>query len=428
MNEIILQYLWRNVLFNPAGLRTNEREPVIVLHPGTQNHNAGPDFTEAKIKIGKTVWVGNVELHVRTSDWHKHRHATNPSYQNIILHVVYEDDEPLAGTSFPTLELKHHLDQAILDRYQRLMNLTHTIPCAGQLRHIPDILWVTWMDRLLAERWERRLDDWQSLWTQSGSDWRTLLYYRLAANFGFHVNREAFLDLALSLPLKILSRHRNNLLQTEALLFGQAGLLGGAGADEYMETLEQEYHFLRRKYQLVPLSGHRWKFMRLRPSNFPTLRIAQFAMLVHKSLDLFARMMEIKDTESILPLLEVQASAYWDNHYRFREQTRESQVKHLGREAASNIIINTVAPMQHLYAHLQGKDSLHEDSLNLLQSLKPEHNAITREWRSLGVIADNAAQSQALIQLFNHYCTPRNCLSCSIGNRLVRKGDVTSEK
>jgi hypothetical protein len=422
MNEFLLQYLWKNALFNPSSLKTTEREIVTVLHPGWQNSNEGPDFTEAKIKIGKTIWVGNVELHLRTSDWHKHGHGRHAAYRNIILHVVYEDDEPLAGTSFPTLELKPYLDPAIVARYQQLMGLDKTIPCAAQLRSVPDIVWVTWLDRLLAERLESRLDEWRLLWLQAGKDWRTLLYYRLAANFGFHVNREAFLELALSIPLNILSRHRKNLVQTEALLFGQSGLLTGDSPDDYMLELEKEYHFMRRKYQLIPLQPHRWKFMRLRPSNFPTIRIAQFAMLVHKSFDLFARMMEVKNEAEIMPLLNVHASAYWDNHYRLGEKAREQQVKHLGGEAATNIMINTVAPMQYLYSRLQGKASLHEDSLNLLQSLKPENNAVIREWKRLDVEVRNAAQSQALLQLFHNYCSVKACLNCTVGSRLIRKG------
>jgi hypothetical protein len=377
---------------------------------------------EARIKIDKTIWVGNVELHLRTSDWHKHGHDRQAAYQNIILHVVYEDDEPLSGNSFPTLELKAYLDPVVVERYQQLMALDTPIPCAAQLKSVPDIVWITWLDRLLVERLESRLDEWRLLWLQAGKDWRTLLYYRLAANFGFHVNREAFLELALSIPLNILSRHRTNLLQTEALLFGQSGLLGSDHADDYMLRLEKEYHFLRRKYQLIPLQPHRWKFMRLRPSNFPTVRIAQFAMLVHQSLDLFARMMEVKDETEIMPLLNVHASTYWDNHYRLGEETRESQVKHLGRDAATNIMINTVAPMQYLYARLQGKASLHEDSLNLLQSLRPEDNAVIRAWKSLGVEVKNAAQSQALLQLFRYYCSVKGCLNCTVGNRLIRKG------
>lgn len=429
MNENLLQYLWKNVLFNPASLRTTEREPVIILYPGMLNTNAGPDFQQAKIRIGNTTWAGNVELHLRTSDWHKHRHAKDPGYTNIILHVVYEDDEPLAGASFPTLELKHHLDPDIVERYRHLMALDKTIPCAGQLKNIPGLIWNAWLDRLLAERWDQRLEEWQLLWVQAGNDWRTLLYYRLAANFGFHVNRDAFLELSLSLPLSILVKHRNSLLQTEALLFGQSGLLHAGRQDDYMRTLEKEYHFLRRKYQLTPMLAHRWKFMRLRPPNFPTVRIAQFAMLVHQSLELFARMMEVKDATTLTPLLDIHAGAYWDTHYRFGEETATSQVKHLGRDAVHNILINTVAPMQYLYARLQGKASLHEDSLNLLQSLRAEQNNVIKEWRDLGIKVGDAAQSQALLQLFHEYCSRKNCLNCVVGNRLLRKGSsVTNEK
>jgi hypothetical protein len=422
MNESLLQYIWKNSLFNPGLLVSTEREPVMVIYPGLHNHNAGPDFLEAKIKIGNTFWAGNVELHIRTSDWHKHKHDSNPDYQNIILHVVYEDDEPLAGASFPTLELKDHIEEAVIERYHKLMSLNKTVPCASQLNSIPELVWNTWLDRMLAERWEQRLDEWHLLWLQAGNDWRTLLYYRLAANFGFHVNRDAFLELALSIPLNILVKHRNNLMQTEALLFGQSGLLHANSQDVYMQDLEKEYHFLRRKYQLTPMVAHRWKFLRLRPYNFPTIRIAQFAMLVHKSMELFAQLMEIKKAKDLLPLLDIHASAYWDHHYRFSEFTEDKQVKHLGKDAVHNIMINTVAPMQYLYARLQGKSSLHENSLNLLQSVKAEHNKITRAWEEAGVKAKDAAQSQALLQLFNEYCSNKNCLNCAVGNRLVRKG------
>lgn len=422
MNEYLLQYFWKHALFRPAALVTTEREPVTILYPGTLNTNAGPDFLQAKIRIGATIWAGNVELHLRTSDWHRHRHGDNPRYTNIILHVVYEDDEPLSGASFPTLELKGHLDTGIVDRYRQLMALDKTVPCAGQLASVPALVWTSWLDRLLAERWDRRLEEWQLLWIQAGNDWRTLLYYRLAANFGFHVNRDAFLELALSLPLHILVRHRGSLLQTEALLFGQSGLLGSDAHDTYMRQLEQEYHFLRRKYKLTPMLPHRWKFMRLRPPNFPTIRIAQFAMLVHRSLELFARMMELRDAAELEPLLDISAGSYWDRHYRFGELTTEAQPKRLGRDAVHNIMVNTVAPMQYLYARLQGKASLHEESLALLRSLKPEQNNVLREWRNLGVVPADAAGSQALLQLFEHYCARKNCLNCVIGNRLLRKG------
>jgi hypothetical protein len=427
MNEYLFQYLWKHTLYRPDQLCTTDGEPVVVLHPGIQNFDAGPDFLEARIKIGNTTWAGNVELHIRTSDWYRHRHTYNPRYKNIILHIVYEHDAITTDETFPTMVLKKHLEEGVILQYSYLMGKTTPILCSGMVDKVPDIIWHTWFDRLLAERWEQKLQEWEALWKQSGRDWRTLLYYRLAANFGFYTNRDAFLELALSLPLKILVRHRTNLLQTEALLFGQAGLLNSKRPDEYESALEKEYHFLRRKYQLVPMAAHRWKFMRLRPQNFPTIRIAQFAMLVHKSLDLFARMMEVEDAGTIFPLLDLHGSTYWNLHYRFGEKTEEAVTKSIGKDAIYNILINTVAPMQYLYARLQGKSSLHEKSLLLLQSLKAENNRIIREWQDIGIRVKDAARSQALLQLFNQYCSQKNCLNCAVGNRLLRhSNNITS--
>lgn len=427
MNEYLFQYLWKHMLYRPDQLCTTDGEPVVVVHPGTQNFDAGPDFLDARIRIGNTTWAGNVELHIRTSDWYRHRHTYNPRYKNIILHVVYDHDVQLTDAAFPTMILKDHLAEEVILQYRYLMGKTAPILCSGMVTKVPDIIWHTWFDRLLAERWEQKLQEWEALWNQSGRDWRTLLYYRLAANFGFHTNRDAFLELALSLPLKILVRHRSNLLQTEALLFGQAGLLNSKKPDAYEAALEKEYHFLRRKYQLVPMAAHRWKFMRLRPQNFPTVRIAQFAMVVHKSLELFARMMEVEDAVTIFPILDLHASAYWDHHYRFGEITAEAVEKAIGKDAIYNILINTVAPMQYLYARLQGKSSLHEKSLLLLQSLKAENNRIIREWQDIGVRVKDAARSQALLQLFNQYCSQKNCLNCAVGNRLLRQSNnITS--
>lgn len=422
MNESLFQYLWKHTLYRPEGLLTLEGEPVVIMHPGVQNFDAGPDFLGARVKIGNTLWAGNIELHIRSSDWYRHSHMTDPRYKNIILHVVYEHDVPVDDGAFPTMVLRQHLDQEVISKYRYLMNKTSPILCAGQVDKVPDIIWSAWFDRLLAERWESRLKEWESLWQRSGKDWRTLLYYRLAANFGFHTNRDAFLSLALSLPLRILARHRNNLLQTEALLFGQAGLLNSRTPDAYESALEQEYHFLRRKYLLEPVPAHHWKFLRLRPQNFPTLRIAQFAMLVHKSLDLFARMMEIEHADMLFPLLDLHASAYWNNHYRFGEITEETTEKYIGRDAMHNILVNTVAPMQYLYARLQGRSALQDKSLLLLQSLRAEQNRITREWQQAGIVVKDAARSQALLQLFNGYCDRKGCLDCAVGNRLLRLG------
>lgn len=428
MNENLFQYLWKHSLFHPSNLRTTQGDAVTVLSPGILNTDSGPDFKEGRIKINDTIWVGNIELHLKSSDWEKHNHQNDENYSNIILHVVYEDDSATDKGNFPTVELKAHLKTEVIDRYQHLVSRLDAIPCHDQLDRIPEIIWESWINRLLAERWEGRLREWEHLWNRSKNDWRSLLYLRMAANFGFHTNSQAFLDLALSLPLNLLARHRDNLFQLEALLFGQSGLLMVEGQDDYTMSLEKEYNFLRRKYELEPLAKSRWKFMRMRPSNFPTIRIAQFAMLLHTSLDLFSKMMEVKAAEELYDLLDFKTSAYWENHYRFSETSKRKSVKRLGRDAVNNLIINTVAPMQFLYSRLLGKTDLQASSIELLQSLPAEDNNITRAWKQRGVVAKDASESQALIQLLKNYCEPRNCLQCSVGHHLLRGHQMFNPK
>ena len=424
MNEYLLQYLWKHALFTPHSLKTTDNEPVTVIKPGTHNQHAGPDFLEATIKIGNTTWIGNVEIHLRTSDWLRHQHEQNPNYQNLVLHVVYEDDFTLAVCNFPTLELKDNLPEALIERYRSMMTTVDPVPCAAQLPGISDMVWYNWLERLLAERWEEKQDTWKQLWGRTANNWRTMLYYFLAANFGFHTNKEPFLQLALSLPLAILTRHRKNLVQTEALLLGQAGLLQSVDrADDYTIRLETEYHFLRRKYNLEPINPLLWKFMRMRPANFPTIRIAQFAMLVHTAIELFAKMMEIKDADTLFKMLDIKASGYWDTHYRLGHKVAEAKPKRLGHQAIHNILINTVAPMQYFYAKMQGKDGLHQSSLQLLSGLAPEQNAILKRWASVGRVAQDAVQSQAMLQLYHRYCVPKRCLNCSVGHQLLRKAE-----
>lgn len=428
MNERLFQYLWKNSLFRPEELKTTAGETVVVIDPGQLNQNAGPDFLDGRIKIGNTVWAGNIELHLNASDWKRHAHDQDPAYQNIILHVVLKNDEQDVLGNFPTLVLDGRFPEDVLNRYQRLMGKEEKIACHQQIGNFPKIKWQSWLNRLLAERWEEKLTEWETLWQQSGKDWRQLLYYRMAANFGFHVNREPFLQLALSLPLQVLSKHRQQPKQLEALIFGQSGLLNAVSEeDDYVIALQKEYHFLRRKYELTPLAAYQWKFMRMRPSNFPTLRLAQFAMLIHQSLDLFSKMMEVREEKEIYSLLEVQAGKYWDNHYRLGVESKENVPKKLGKEAMRNIIINTIAPMQFLYARLQGADNLVENSVNLLQSLPPEKNNIIREWKAIDKFPEDAAESQALLQLFSSYCSSRNCLDCAVGSYLVKDSGLPYE-
>lgn len=419
MQERLLQFIWQYSLYQPGELKTTDGETITMVHPGRYNTNAGPDFLEAKIRIGKTLLAGHVELHINSSDWQKHNHQHDDAYRNIILHVVYNDDgEKMAG--IPTLEMKPHISAEVINRYAALMHTVTTVPCKNHLANIKDITKESWLNRLLAERWEEKLTDWKELLDESAGDWRNLLYWRMAANFGFKVNAVPFLLLARSLPLNILAKHRENPVQVEALLFGQAGMLADDFKEEYPQALKKEYTYLKQKYKLQPIPAHLWKYMRLRPANFPTIRIAQFAALVNKSLHLFSQIIETHTIKEIVPLMNVTASEYWKNHYHFDEPQELSTPKHLGNSSIHNIIINTIAPIQFLYAGEQGTSAQQEKALQLLESVPVEKNNIIGTWADNGWKAANAAQSQALIQLFNRYCSHKRCLDCAIGLKIMK--------
>jgi len=420
MNEDLLQFIWQYSLYQPGNLKTTQGETITIIYPGRLNRDAGPDFLEAKIKIGNTILVGHIELHLNTSDWFKHGHESDAAYNNLILHVVLKNDTNRLAGNAPMLELAEHIPAHIPAQYSYLIHATPAIPCASQLNKVKDIIKESWLSRLLAERWEQKLGDWKDLLDNAAGDWRNLLYWRMAANFGFKVNATPFLMLARSIPLNVLARHRENLFQIEALLFGQAGMLNKDFDDEYPQQLQKEYKYLQAKYQIEPLPAHLWKFLRMRPANFPTVRIAQFAALVHKSLHLFSQVIEISTIKEIQPLLDVTASEYWDTHFRFDEAQDKPSEKHLGASSIHNIIINTIAPIKFLYAYRQGRPELQESALQLLDSVPAEKNNILELWKEQKWEALNASQSQALIQLYNNYCTSKRCLDCAIGHNIIR--------
>ena len=421
MQEDLLQFIWQYNLYRPGALLTSGGEAVKVIHPGTRNRDAGPDFSVARIRIGDTTLVGNVELHVRTSDWLRHHHDADPAYSRVILHVVYEHDMEVLPGDIPVLPLKEHIPYEVIERYSRLIQTTANLPCAGMLHKVADITRSSWLSRMLVERWEHRLGQWEDELKQAGGDWHTLLYWRLSANFGFKVNTAPFLFLAQSLPLKIIGKHAN-LFQIEALIFGQSGLLAGSFSDEYPQRLQQEYHFLQQKYSLKPIDPSLWKFLRLRPANFPTIRLAQFAALLHKSPQLFTAIGGLADVASLINALSVKASEYWNTHYRWDELQKRSTIKTLGADAMHNIIINTIAPMRFLYAHTHGQADVAEASLNLLDTIPAEDNNIIRMWAGHGWNPAHAGGSQSMIQLYNTYCIRKRCLDCAVGLSIIRLG------
>ncbi|MBS1776821.1 MAG: DUF2851 family protein [Bacteroidetes bacterium] len=421
MNEALLQFIWKYSLYHSQSLTSTDGEAITVIHPGQKNTNAGPDFESAKIKVGNTTLVGNVELHVRSSDWLQHKHDSDEAYRHLILHVVYQQDVHLDNQSFATLVLSPHISDSVIRQYTTLQHTTHHIPCSTQLQNISVILRESWLNRLLAERWEMKLEEWKDILKQTAGDWQNLLYWRLAANFGFKINATPFLLLAKSIPISILAKHKDQLFQLESILFGQAGLLDKDFSEEYPQKLKTEYDFLRRKYNLQPLQGHLWKFMRMRPPNFPTVRIAQFAALVQKSFHLFSKIIEMNQVDEIFPLLQATAGSYWDNHYHFEDIQSRSYPKAIGDHSIHNIIMNTIAPIQFLFAHSTGNLILQEQALQLLISLPPEKNRIISEWSSHHWQANHAAHSQALLQLFNQYCSSKRCLECAIGLAVMKR-------
>jgi len=423
MNEALFQFIWANSLYQGTGLKTTTGEPVTVMHCGMHNKDAGPDFLETRVRIGNTVLAGNAELHLKSSDWMRHGHSNNAAYKNLVLHVVYDDDMPGVAGNVPVLELKGHIPENILPHYYKLMNMPGKLPCTGQHEQVRDITKEGWLTRMLAERWEQKLQEWDVLLENSADDWRNLLYWRMAANFGFKTNATPFLMLARSLPLNILARHKDNIVQLEALLFGQAGMLGEMFTDEYPAMLQNEYGYLRKKYSLEPIAVHLWKFLRMRPANFPTVRIAQFAALLQRSVHLFSQIVESHAVKELEPLFDVTASSYWDTHFRFDDAQEKGTPKAVGKASIQNIIINTVAPIQFLYATHHGDDRLREQALQLLEAVPAEKNNITTLWQENGWDAANAAQSQALIQLYNQYCSKRRCLECTIGLNIIRRAN-----
>lgn len=421
MQEKLLQFIWQYSLYRPDGIVTTAGEAVQIIHPGTLNRDAGPDFGNARIKIGNTTLAGNVELHVRTSDWARHGHSADASYRNIILHAVYDNDSAATPAGIPVIELKGHVPDYVLDQYSGLLQTTHEIPCHQHLGGLASITKESWLNRLLAERWEQKLESWKADLQASGGSWQELLYKKLAENFGFKVNAPAFKMLASSLPLQLLQKQTST-LAIEALIFGQSGLLGEAEEDDYVAALKSEYAFHQQKHHLQPISAHLWKYLRMRPANFPTVRLAQFAALMKDAGGLFSKIQAASSAEALTGLLNITASEYWNTHYRFGATHDKPSPKKLGLTTAQNIVMNTIAPSLFLYAYTQGRQDAQERALELMESLPAEDNNILRLWHGHGWKPQNAAQSQAQIQLFNNYCAPKRCLECALGLKIIRTG------
>jgi hypothetical protein len=420
MTEEFLYYLWKLKLLKEP-LFTVDGNEIIINNTGERNYDSGPDFLFTKIKIGDTTWAGNVEMHLRSSDWYRHHHDVDKAYDNVILHVVYQYDKPVffqSGEEIPTLEVKGKFDRQIYENYLNLIRSDDTVACAKSVEKVSDLEKMFWLERVMTERFEEKSESIKNDLANSNSDFQEIFYQKLARSFGFKTNSDAFEQLARSLPLKILLKHIDNRLQIEALLYGQAGLLKGNYKEEYPVELKKEYDFLAQKYGLKKMPVGVWKFMRMRPVNFPTIRISQFAGLLYRSGGLFHKIPGMNHLSDVVALLRVSASGYWNNHYRFGKVSKGKE-KTIGAASANLILINTVIPFVFVYGSWTNKPAMRQKALLWMEQINPENNKIVRIYKSMRFPIKNAMHSQAVIGLKKHYCDPKRCLDCQIGQKIL---------
>ncbi len=420
MTEDFLQFLWKFGYYKKDALVCSKGNKLEVVKAGELNTNAGPDFFNAQIRIDKTLWAGNVEIHINASDWNKHKHSNDTAYSNVILHVVLKNDISIKnakGEEIPTLVLDY--DPAFETRYAQLLRNEKWVACERFLPGINKFEIHFWLAKLAIERLSSKSDVILKTLLETNNNWEESFYIHIARSFGLKENTLAFEMLAKSLPLLILAKHKNQLFQIEALLFGQAGMLAETTqGDEKFESLKKEYKYLKQKYSLKPISYDLWKYLRLRPSNFPEVRIAEFASLIYQSSALFSKILEQSEVKNLQKLFQVSASEYWDNRYRFNTTARKMK-KQLGVNTINSILINTIIPFIFVYGKQKGIEELTERAISYLENMKPENNSIVKRWANLGIESPNAFYSQAVIQLKNEYCKNQKCINCRIGNEII---------
>ena len=418
--EQLLHYVWKHKLFPLKPLRTTDGMEVEVIDPGLWNNNAGPDFFNAKIKIDGVLWVGNIEIHIKASDWKLHHHDTNSDYDNVILHIASDIDyEPCRpnGEKIPQMEL--HYPTYLVDNYNELIRTSHYPACYKLIPTLSKLLMHSWLNTLQIERFEEKTERIDKLMKKYNNNWEDVFFITLARNFGFGTNSDAFELWAQTIPLRAVDKHRDNLFQIEAIFFGQAGLLNAA-YDEYTDKLLKEYTYLKHKFGFTTSNSCCWKLLRMRPGNFPHVRIAQLAKMYHTSQGLLSKILEAETIENLRPMFETDTSEYWITHYTFGEVSTPIK-KNLSKSSANLLIINTVIPFLYAYGKHRGINRLTARASEMLETLKPENNYITRMWKECGLEAAHAGDSQALIQLKKNYCDPKKCLYCRIGFEYLKK-------
>lgn len=418
-----MQYVWKHRLWRSEDMVTNTGKKVRVVDPGLLNTDAGPDFFNAKIEIDGHMWVGNVEMHYRATDWKRHHHDSDKAYDSVILHVVAKDDAPVRRTNgelIPQLVLE--VSPQFNADYASLVGATIEVPCATKIKQVPHLTIVEWVEGLAFERLHGKVERIHQLLDSFNGSWEDVCYVTLARNFGFGINNDAFERLARRTPLRLLGKHSDSVLQIEALLFGQAGMLDAQkqGMDSYYNQLCTEYAFLSNKFQLTPMEKESWKLFRIRPQNFPYRRIAMLAQFIEGGFRMMNRILEAEGEKEMRALFEVELSGYWTKHYTFGKPNERATAT-LSRSSIDIILINTVAPLLYAYGELTGNYEMTDKAIKLLEDLRAENNSIVSHFVAYGIDCPDALTSQALVQLKREYCDARKCIYCKIGHHLLSK-------
>jgi hypothetical protein len=421
MKEDFLHYLWKFKKFDTLNLKTCNQEEITISNVGQYLELAGPDFFNAQITIGNQKWAGNVEIHLKSSDWYVHHHEKDAGYENVILHVVWEHDSEIYrsnNTEIPVLELKNYVSATVLNNYQKLLSPKSWIFCEKQLKEIPQFALMNWQERLFFERLERKSKPILDLLESTNNDWEAVLFCLLAKNFGLNTNGEIFLKIAQSIPFSVIRKECFEVENLEALLFGSAGLLDVEKEDNYFKDLKFRYFYLLHKYQIEKSCIEPVQFFKHRPDNFPTIRLSQLANLYHKQQNLFSKISNLNSIEAIYEVFQVSVALYWQTHYQF-DKVSPKKKKTLSKSFIDLLVLNSVLPLQFAYAKSQGKE-VSEDLISILNDVEPEKNSIVEKFSFFGLKAKNAFETQSLLQLKNEYCSKNKCLDCAIGMELMK--------
>lgn len=419
--EQLLHYVWKHKIFPLGELKTTNSQRIEVIDTGLANTNAGPDFFNAKIKIDGVLWVGNIEIHQRSSDWFRHRHHTDATYDSVILHIATEIDTEVTrsnGETIPQMQLS--CPESVSANYKELRETDSYPPCYRIIATLSPFILHSWMSALQNERFEQKAAQVVERLKRCNNNWEDAFFVTLARNFGFGLNGDAFEAWANRIPLRAVDKHRDDLFQVEAIFFGQAGILADPDGDDYYLRLKKEYTYLSHKFKLTPMDVSQWRFLRLRPNNFPHIRIAQLACLYHRAYGMFSRIMQAETLKEIRDILKGGTSEYWLTHYTFGGNS-PSRPKTLSESSLDILIINTVDTFLYTYGRHKGIELLCSRAGSFLEELRPENNYITRMWGQCGLQAAHAGDSQALIQLKKEYCDKKKCLYCRIGYEYLKR-------